>query len=145
MKRHIWLLAAVGFLVAADDPKEDARKDLEHFKGAWQIVSAEREGQKTDDLNKTKLLVTGDTFAVQENGQELFTGTVKLDPSKNPKTIDWMIASGDGKGQTALGIYTLDGDNLKFCWGQPGKDRPAAFTTKAGSRDMVVILKREKK
>jgi uncharacterized protein (TIGR03067 family) len=145
MKRHVLMLLAVGFLTAADEPKEDAKKELEKFKGTWQITSTEREGQKTDDLNKSKLIVTGDTFAVHENGLDLFKGTVKLDLSKRPKTIDWMIASGDGKGQTALGIYTLDGDDLKFCWGQPGKERPAGFTTKAGSRDMVVVLKRENK
>jgi uncharacterized protein (TIGR03067 family) len=139
------MIVAVGLLVAADDPKEEAKKELEKLKGTWQITAAEREGQKTDDLNKSKLVVTGDTFTVEENGKELFKGSVKLDPSKKPKTIDWMIMDGDGKGKTALGIYTLDGDNLQLCWGQPGKERPSGFTAKAGTRDLLVVLKREKK
>jgi uncharacterized protein (TIGR03067 family) len=138
------MFLAVSFLAAANDPKAGASGELLKLNGAWKITSVEREGQKIDDFTNTQLSVKDAILAVSENGKLLFEGAVKLDPSKTPKAIDWSIDGGDGKSLTALGIYALDGDNLKFCWSQPGKERPAGFVTKAGSREMVIALKRDK-
>jgi hypothetical protein len=44
-----------------------------------------------------------------------------------------------------LGIYELDGDTVKFCFGGPGKERPTEFTTKEGSMRTLSVWKRDKK
>src|SRR5437667_4893405 len=64
----------------------------------------------------------------------------KLDPGKKPKWIDLAPIGRDGKpGKTALGIYELDGDNLKVCHPDPGKERSTTFTSKPDS--VLFILK----
>jgi uncharacterized protein (TIGR03067 family) len=145
MPWHVWMLLAVNLVPAADGRRADAGGELPKLGGTWQITSVEREGHKIHGFTKCQLIVADDTITVKENNQPLFKGAVTLDPSKTPKAIDWSIDSGDGKSQTALGIYSLDGDDLKLCWGQPGKERPAGFTAKAGTSEMVMVLKRDQK
>ena len=48
-------------------------------------------------------------------------------------------------GKTALGIYELDGDTLKWCANEPGgNERPKKFSSEAGTKYLLVTLKREK-
>src|SRR5207245_2307265 len=58
------------------------------------------------------------------------TANVMLDPSKNPKTIDFLMTRGSGNGQKQLGIYKLDGDKLVIALNGVGNEtRPGKFTT----------------
>ena len=43
------------------------------------------------------------------------------------------VVKGQGKGQTVLGIYALEGETLKLCYALPGRERPKTFTTAEGS------------
>ena len=53
-------------------------------------------------------------------------------------------ATGSDKGQTELGIYQFDGDTVKLCINEKGKDRPKEFTTAADNQQNLVVLKRQK-
>jgi uncharacterized protein (TIGR03067 family) len=69
-----------------------------------------------------------------------------LDPSKNPKTIDMKLTKSPDKkdlGKVQLGIYVLEGDQLKICASE--KKRPAKFAADEASHTAVVVFKREKK
>ncbi len=57
---------------------------------------------------------------------------ITIDPSKKPKTIDYDVIDGPTKGKRHLGIYELDGDTFKSCFGAPGAERPTDFTSKPG-------------
>src|SRR5262249_6605383 len=70
---------------------------------------------------------------------EMKDGTVKVDPTKKPPTIDLTV---DGK--TALGIYELDKGTLKMCTAEPGEPRPKDFKSE-GDKQMLVVLKRAPK
>ena len=48
----------------------------------------------------------------------------------------------DFEGMTDLGIYLLDGDNLKICFS--GSKRPTEFVTKPKSGTALIVLKRLK-
>ena len=59
-------------------------------------------------------------------------GTYKLDPTRDPKTVDWTDTIGEDAGKTLLAIYSLEGDRLVFCAAYPGQERPTEFRTRPG-------------
>jgi len=68
-------------------------------------------------------------------------GTVKLNVSSKPKSIDLIIAEGNDAGKTQLGVYELDGDTVSVTLAMPGETaRPSALTRGA----LHVVLKRVK-
>ncbi len=135
--RALVLVLAAGLMLAADDPKKEAEK----FAGTWGVVAAERDGQPHDKIKNDKLVIAADKITIKtSSGDEDATFTV--DPAKKPKTID--VKPGK-ENVTIQGIYEIDGDNLKLCFAGPGGERPTDFTTKEGSKRMLITLKREKK
>jgi uncharacterized protein (TIGR03067 family) len=70
--------------------------------------------------------------------------TYHLSPAKTPKSIDFTPTAGPDKGKPLPGIYELDGDDLKICFGKVGGPRPSGFTTAAGSGHVLVVLKRDR-
>jgi uncharacterized protein (TIGR03067 family) len=144
MKMQPLALIAVVFLAGADAGKDDAaKKEIDKFQGTWVVVSAEREGQPLDDIKDDKVTFSGDKMTIKTKMRDQ-EGTFKLDPTKKPKAIDIKPSEGSEKGQTIQGIYSLEGDRLKFCFARDGKERPSEFATKAGSGLMMVELKRAK-
>jgi uncharacterized protein (TIGR03067 family) len=144
-----FLVAGGGLSVAAGDAKEEAVvKDLTALKGTWRVVSATRDGNKlTDEQIKNIRFTIGEGGqALVKNGEQiLFEGTIKIDPTKIPKTEDAQTSEGENKGKTTLSIYEIEGDTLKICSAEPGKDRPAEFSSKPGSGHFLRVFKREKK
>jgi RNA polymerase sigma factor (sigma-70 family) len=131
----------------ADKPaaaKEDAVKDQQKILGTWAYVSVEVKGEKRpeEEVKEAKLIFAPEgKFTAMSKGKEM-GGTYKLDPAKKPKEIT--TTNDDGK--THLGIYELDGDTLTICMHQEdGADRPTEFATKADTKVVLVVLKREKK
>jgi hypothetical protein len=51
---------------------------------------------------------------------------------QKPKTIDYDMTGGFTKGEKQLGIYEVDRDTFKSCFGEPGAERPTDFTSKPG-------------
>jgi uncharacterized protein (TIGR03067 family) len=144
------LFAGVSLLAAADDAKKEAvKKDLEAMKGTWTVVSAERDGKKFTEEQLKDVTVTfdaGGKVSAQRQGQPIFEGTVKIDPTKKPKTVDaTQTSEGDNKGKTSHGIYEIEGDTMKICSAEFGKERPTEFSSKPGSGHFLRVYKREKK
>jgi uncharacterized protein (TIGR03067 family) len=148
--KYTLMALAVGLLLAAEDKKDDAKKDQEALQGTWRPVSSEQGGKdQTDEAKEYTLTFDKDTFTVKKGDEVIIKGTFKVDPSKKPKAIDMTVTEGrrdDDKGKEVLGIYEVDKDSLKWCTAEPGgKDRPKAFATKEGTKDLLVTLKKEKK
>jgi uncharacterized protein (TIGR03067 family) len=146
MKMRNLMFLAVGLLLAADAHQQgEAAKDKEKLQGTWQVVSLEAEGEKgpAEVAKALKYIFTGDKLAIQpaEPGSSS-EFTYQVDPTRKPKVIDMKVENGPDKGNTDFGIYLLDGDNLKICFG--GKERPTAFESKPKSGTALVVLKREK-
>ena len=144
-----------GFLLGAPAPKADAPKtDLEKLQGTWTTISCHSDGKPVPELIGKKMKVIGDKMA--DVGGEDKKTTVKLDSSKSPREIDFML---DGKKSETdpRGIYEIDGDNLKIGFGSnvetiEAKDensgkvvktyrikRPTSFDDKAAT---IIVLKR---
>jgi uncharacterized protein (TIGR03067 family) len=151
MSRYVVTVLVIGLLLgAAPAPEDKAKKDREALQGTWRWVLSEQGGKELgDDLRQHTLIFEKDTFAVKLGGRVIVGGKFKLDPSKKPKTIDMTVTDSPGdldKGKEIHGIYELDKDTLKWCTSEPGgTDRPKEFSTKEGTRDLFVTLKKETK
>lgn len=148
MSWHVVLIGLVGAGLLADAPKGDGAQELAKLKGSWTVTSYEREARKLpeEQAKAIKVSFTDDKFNLLAGIG--FTGgkeaAVKIDPAKKPKTIDLTPADGRNKGKTFEGIYQLEGDTLKCCFAAPGTERPKDFSTKAGSRTVLLSFQRDK-
>jgi uncharacterized protein (TIGR03067 family) len=135
-------------IVSADDAKDEAiKKDRKLIEGTWRIVALEVNGNKSSDEDAKKLSVVNGsdgTWTILSEGKEVAKGTNSFDPTKKPKTIDFTITEGGGKGNVHLGIYELGEKARKLCFAPPGKDRPTEFTSTPGSEQILVTFEREK-
>src|SRR5262249_53518280 len=123
---------AVGLVLVAGAATrgDDAKSELAKLKGTWISVLDGR----SDALN-----FDGDKFAeIFEfaGGTSTTSGTITIDPTRNPKHMDWKFATGTGrgehlKGKTAQTIYELDGDTFKFLATRQAS-RPEKFPDKEG-------------
>jgi uncharacterized protein (TIGR03067 family) len=140
MIRLIACVAILG-LVAADD----AKKELDKFGGTWKYTSMNVEGvdAPADEFKSVTVVIEGDHFVVKDPQSES-TGTFKVDPSKNPKTMDVHFDTGPEKGNTFLGIYEFVDGKLRVCLNLRVKPRPTEFAAKPGSGRVLETLERQK-
>src|SRR4051812_9867312 len=107
MMRGAAMVVASVLALAAGPAEEDAgKKDRELLQGTWTVVSAEHDGQPLDRIKGNTLTLKGDRFTIKTRTAE-FKGTCKLDPTKKPKTIDFLHESDVLKDKTWQGIYSL--------------------------------------
>jgi uncharacterized protein (TIGR03067 family) len=147
LKRHTLLAVAVALLVAADDAKDDPKKELKKFEGTWQFTSIEIDGQKPpeDEVKKHKVIIEGEKYTLKIDDNVVNQGTIKVDPTKKPKTIDITTMEGGNPAQVMLGIYEEKGDEHKVCYAMPGQNRPEKFSADAGTGNTLVTYKKEKR
>src|SRR5690242_12395362 len=134
MTPHAILLCAA-LLPAADVPAGDANAaDLAKMQGDWMVVSMTIDGTKlgNDEAQSIFRTVTGNGYRMFRFSKAVGRGTLKLDASKKPKTIDSTPAV-PPNAKPVLGIYQFDGKTLKICNGRPGQPRPTEFGAKEGS------------
>jgi uncharacterized protein (TIGR03067 family) len=137
-----WVLLGTGLVLAFAPPAEDAQKRLQ---GTWTATQAARDGHAAEDVVGHRLSLTGHRFQIQaEDGQLLYAGTVRVDPSATPAAIDFEHTEGALKGQAWQGIYALEGDTLTVCDNAPNLDqgRPAAFEAPSGSGYVLITFTR---
>jgi RNA polymerase sigma-70 factor (ECF subfamily) len=125
------------------------KSDKDRLQGTWKQAFAEgKEGKLPDDLVKRNLLVIrGDTITVvwEKQGKiGSYELRFRLDESKRPKAMDEALVEPEQGGKPYLGIYSLDGDTLRFCFSDPGQARPAAFTGGAGTGWTLTTFRRER-
>ena len=139
-------LAAVTISSAWAEENEAVKKDLAQLQGEWSMVSGSTDGQPMPDLllKQMKRVCKGDEATVTMAGQIYIKAKITIDPSKKPKTIDYQMTDGFTKGKKQLGIYEVEGETFKSCFGKPGAERPTGFTSKPGDGRTLSVWKREK-
>ena len=138
---RLMLACGLGILlIVGVAPGGDGKDDAAKLNGKWR---AELDGKKIT------LEFAKDNFTIDFDGK-MFKGTVKVDPKKKPKEMDFTIKEGGNDmytGKKALAIYEFDGDKLKWCASEPGKDkRPTEFpaTEGGGGETLYLIFQRAK-
>jgi uncharacterized protein (TIGR03067 family) len=153
MVKH--LLPAFGFFLLATGlgfGQDAAKKELAALEGTWkfQKLDIPDEGPRKDFEKHGRVIIKGDKATFMRADEKFAEFTIKVDPSKSPKTadvtIDFIVAEKGAKdasvGKKVLVIYELDGDTLRFFFAGKAKDRPKKFPE--GPNQGVVTMKRVK-
>src|SRR5205823_4339184 len=98
----IWHAAAQ----SADPTKDVSKRELERLEGVWTIISKEVRGQKSpgEEVKQMQLTIKGNRWVMTHaNGSD--KATIRIDPTKNPKTIDltWSSLGAMGSSLTVPG------------------------------------------
>jgi len=147
MKSTLFMMVVAAILLcgmarAADDAQNAERQKLA---GKWKgfVVEGKGENPNKGPVN-IELTITSQTMkGTQYQGKEVVEhgeGTYVITLDKSPKILDASKPRGKNNKDEWLGIYSLDGDALKWCVRK--KDRPTEFETK--EKAFLLIVKRVK-
>lgn len=144
MVRPIALAPLAAFALTGYSFADDAvKKELAKFDGTWQLVSAEKDGKKTpeDVVTKIKVVMKDGKHTVYFGNDSVVKEVpFTVDPTKTPKRVTDTLSDG----RKINGIYELNGDTLKSCVAEIGKDFPTDFSAKEGTGQTLRIFKRVK-
>jgi len=123
---------------ASPDPRLD---------GVWVGYVVEGRGENPNGGPvHLELTIKGDQIKARDmSGKQLpmTDGTYKVAPG-NPPQMDGTNTRPNGRTQTYLGIYSVEGDTLKWCVANPNKDRPTAFEIpRTGGGQFLLILRKQ--
>lgn len=111
-------------------------EEIAKFQGTWRQVRCEADGvdNPPDEFGSEPLTTfTGTTYVVSRaDGTVVIEGVFTLDPSQEPKAVDWTDTCGTDKEKTFPAIYVIEGDRLIFCAADEGMERPGVFKTRIG-------------
>jgi uncharacterized protein (TIGR03067 family) len=131
----------------------------------WQGVYVVDDGQAmpADDATSMEFTTDGSNFTLENGDRMLMKGTYKLDNSTTPNQVDFSLVrvglggavaaaaskgpgkgAGKGAGVQIKGIYEIKGDTMKLCIAPAGQPRPTSFTSKRGSGNKLLVMKRVK-
>lgn len=132
MRKGLLGLVLVSSLVAAEEVTEvTVAEELKKFEGTWVIDQAFLRG-KAIPRHKGSEFKFKNSICTSNQNDKVETFEIAIDPSKKLKEI-----STKENGKAILGVYELEGDNLKICFGEKRPD-------KMNKNDLLYVLKRAK-
>jgi uncharacterized protein (TIGR03067 family) len=144
MRTHTLLLAAVALGFApAPPPRPNSKADLKAMQGAWLLTTVRADGQP-ETLGRFPVEVEGNRVRYLCAGRVVYEFVLALDAARSPKRY---VTKGTGPASrdwVVRGIYSLEGDTLKFCYNDRGESRPQAFDGPKRGK-FIQVWKREAK
>ena len=130
MHRTAALLSILLALPAGLVGQEQAATTLAPLQGSWVVISAA--GKDFPAGMHVGLTVTGDKYREVHDGRLHGSGTVKVDGSKKPAWLDFVITEGPEAGQTQLCLFEPAGDTMTMALGKTGSgQRPSSLAENA--------------
>ena len=142
-----WVIAGcmLALTIGADPLDEAARKELKALEGEWVVQRIETKDGKQEPVDDERISLTIKgakwTFGTVQEGE-----VVALDPSTNPKLLDFKSVRKGREDTVNEAIYKVDGDTLIICIYQ-GKDkkRPTRLDKPTEANTVLWTLKKSKK
>jgi hypothetical protein len=115
-----------------------------HADDRSQILGVWRGGMPGDPPGSIELTITETTITGRNarTGESLGKGTYELDPVK--KTIDPFREEKVGRGRKYLGLYSLEGNKLRWVSNSRGKKRPVDLVHRPERDQFLMILERQR-
>lgn len=119
------------------------KKELEKLQGTWSLVSMKANGQQISGENRGFVFTfKGDRWSLHVNGLLSQAGTVQqIEVMAKHNAIDLPITEGGNVGVTAISIYAIEGDELKYV---NSAVRATELDTKPGDYRSYSIFRRVK-
>jgi len=139
------LAAAAALVLLTGCAQPHPKTTMDTLEGTWTCVSAVIDGRPLadDTVRLLRLTLTTNRYTTLKGTLVLFDSTYTADLAKHPHEINILGTEGALKGKEARGIYDLAGDTLMLCYTMPGKQRPTAFESPAGSEAYLMSWKRQ--
>ena len=143
MLRHTYVILAA-FAIGLPMLAADEKTELKALAGRYDVVKVEVDGKDiTESFKTVTLAIDGDKY-IAVVGQTTDKGTLAVDGSKSPKTMDITGTEGPNRGMTFPCIFEVKDDVFTVCYGLDFKTRPTDMTTAEKSNRMVIVYKRKK-
>ena len=119
-------------------PATTGESDMHAVMGTWVPVRSRGEDIPTppEDLRDVTLTFVDNRCEVRRGDRLIRHGTYSTDPTPSPKAISVCFTESDVPeliDAPMLGIYEVNAERLRICYGPPGGDRPNAFSPEKGN------------
>lgn len=113
----------------------------DELNGKWQVTAMELRGMQlpAESIGPLKLAVLelgNGKLTIRAGDRVLHEGQYKVNAKASPKTIEGNLTPQTGRrdkqAETSTGIYEVEGDVLRVCFGAPGGGKPPKKFTTAG-------------
>ncbi len=121
-----------------------AAGSLKKFAGKWVPVEVTINGQAMDKdkLDAVLLTIEGHHYR-SVVGDKMDEGTIAIDESKQPATMDVLRKQADGEAATIPAIYEFTDGALRICYAIGTPARPTEFKSEVDGGTLLVTYKRE--
>jgi uncharacterized protein (TIGR03067 family) len=119
------------------------RRELARLRGTWRVVGFSADGKfRPASSPGERWEIQGNVVLWLDPEDEDNAFRCHLDPMATPRVMDFVLLGDPSGAAVARGIYRLDGDRLRVCYGGPGEPRPSKFGSAKDSDQFVLFLTR---
>jgi uncharacterized protein (TIGR03067 family) len=124
---------ALATSLAAQESKDTDAAGAAALQGTWLITTFNGQPVPQEGARVT-LTVTGDRYYQTVGSEVNERGTFRVDGSRTPMAVDFVITEGQDAGRTQLALIEVSGDTMRASLGLPGAgQRPADFIVRDGA------------